>query len=157
MKKSNRKPVERFTVERFVETDTGHRVPKHKSKCKVLHGHRYRFTAKVSGELVQIEGDSSEGMVVDFGEISRILKEKIHDVVDHNTILWENDSLASIIDARDCGGKLLIVQFIPTAENLARWAFHQIKDEIEIIHPSLKLESICVRETPKSWATYPAN
>ncbi|MED5305895.1 MAG: 6-carboxytetrahydropterin synthase, partial [Candidatus Thermoplasmatota archaeon] len=30
-------------IRRWVETDTGHRVPNHKSKCRNMHGHRYRW------------------------------------------------------------------------------------------------------------------
>ena len=152
------KTMSRFSVERYVETDTGHRVPNHKSKCRVLHGHRYRFTAKVSGELVDTPGDSSEGMVIDFSDISRILNEEVHDVVDHCTVLWRFDTLITCVNLRkeDCGGRLLIVDFIPTAENFAKWAYDRLKAPIEAVHTTLRLESVSVRETPKSIASYPS-
>ena len=40
-------------IRRYVETDTGHRVPNHKSKCRHMHGHRYRFEAEIEGDTVQ--------------------------------------------------------------------------------------------------------
>ncbi|GIR00164.1 MAG: hypothetical protein CM15mP8_3610 [Methanobacteriota archaeon] len=40
-------------IRRYVETDTGHRVPNHKSKCRHMHGHRYRFEAEIEGDVVQ--------------------------------------------------------------------------------------------------------
>ena len=40
------------TIKRFVETDTGHRVPNHKSKCKHMHGHRYRWEAVIEGDII---------------------------------------------------------------------------------------------------------
>ena len=43
-------------IRRYVETDTGHRVPNHKSKCKHFHGHRYRFEAEIEGDIVETSG-----------------------------------------------------------------------------------------------------
>ena len=60
-------------IRRYVETDTGHRVPNHKSKCKHLHGHRYRFEAEIAGDVVQEKGVSDEGMLMDFSDVSQIL------------------------------------------------------------------------------------
>ena len=55
-------------IRRYVETDTGHRVPNHKSKCKHLHGHRYRFEAEIEGDVVDVSGVSDEGMLMDFAK-----------------------------------------------------------------------------------------
>ena len=49
-------------IRRWVETDTGHRVPNHKSKCKNMHGHRYRWEVELEGEVVTEPGTSGEGM-----------------------------------------------------------------------------------------------
>ena len=70
------------TIRRYVETDTGHRVPNHKSKCRHLHGHRYRFEAEIEGDVVTVTGVSDEGMLMDFSDISRVLMEHVHDVID---------------------------------------------------------------------------
>ena len=80
-------------IKRFVETDTGHRVPNHKSKCKHMHGHRYRWEAVIEGDIVQTSGVSDEGMLMDFSDISEILVNYIHDVVDHSFIVYEKDFL----------------------------------------------------------------
>ena len=45
-------------VTKVIEIDMGHRVPNHKSKCKNLHGHRYRFEVAVNGELAAEQGSS---------------------------------------------------------------------------------------------------
>ena len=36
-------------IRRWIETDTGHRVPNHKSKCRNIHGHRYRWEVELEG------------------------------------------------------------------------------------------------------------
>ncbi len=144
------------SIRRWVETDTGHRVPNHKSKCKHMHGHRYRWEAEVEGDVVTEQGVSEEGMLIDFSDVSKILNEKIHDVVDHAFIVYENDdeALAALTIMGD-GHRTVTVPFIPTAENLAKWAFEQVSPYIETAYGnSLRLAAFHVRETPKSWATW---
>ena len=143
-------------VRRWVETDTGHRVPNHKSKCRHMHGHRYRWEVELEGEVVIERGTSDEGMLMDFSDISRILDEYIHDVVDHAFVVYEGDE-----DARDALSMMgdehrtLIVPFVPTAENLAKWAFEQVEPHIQTSYGnSLKIRAFHVRETPKSWASW---
>ena len=144
------------SIRRWVETDTGHRVPNHKSKCKHMHGHRYRWEAEVEGDVVTEQGVSEEGMLIDFSDVSKILNEKIHDVVDHAFIVYENDeeALAALTIMGD-GHRTVTVPFIPTAENLAKWAFEQVSPYIETAYGnSLRLAAFHVRETPKSRATW---
>ena len=143
-------------VRRWVETDTGHRVPNHKSKCRHMHGHRYRWEVELEGEVVIERGASDEGMLMDFSDISRILDEYIHDVVDHAFVVYEGDEVAR--DALSMMGdehRTLVVPFVPTAENLAKWAFEQVEPHIQTSYGnSLKIRAFHVRETPKSWASW---
>ena len=144
------------TIKRFVETDTGHRVPNHKSKCKHMHGHRYRWEAVIEGDIIQTSGVSDEGMLMDFSDISEILEKHIHDVVDHSFIVYEKDHLAiQALEVLGDGHRTLIVPFIPTAENLAKWAFEQVEPHIASKYgQKIKLLAMNVRETPKSWASW---
>ena len=143
-------------IRRWVETDTGHRVPNHKSKCRHMHGHRYRWEAELEGDVVTQEGVSEEGMLMDFSDVSAILNQYVHDVVDHAFIVYEGDkeALAALSQMGD-EHRTLIVPFIPTAENLAKWAFEQVEPRISSsFGNSLKLHAFHVRETPKSWASW---
>ena len=143
-------------IRRWVETDTGHRVPNHKSKCRYMHGHRYRWEAELEGDVVTQGGVSEEGMLMDFSDVSAILNEYIHDVVDHAFIVYEGDKEALVaLSHMGDEHRTLIVPFIPTAENLAKWAFEQIESRISSSYNnSLKLHAFHVRETPKSWASW---
>ena len=143
-------------IRRWVETDTGHRVPNHKSKCRHMHGHRYRWEAELEGDVVTQEGVSEEGMLMDFSDVSAILNQYVHDVVDHAFIVYEGDkeALAALSQMGE-EHRTLIVPFIPTAENLAKWAFEQVESRISSSYGnSLKLHAFHVRETPKSWASW---
>ena len=143
-------------IRRWVETDTGHRVPNHKSKCRHMHGHRYRWEAELEGDVVTLGGVSEEGMLMDFSDVSAILNEYIHDVVDHAFIVYERDKEALVaLSHMGDEHRTLIVPFIPTAENLAKWAFEKVEPHISSTYGnSLKLYAFHVRETPKSWASW---
>ena len=144
------------TIRRYVETDTGHRVPNHKSKCRHLHGHRYRFEAEIEGDVVQVSGVSDEGMLMDFSDISRVLMEHVHDVIDHAFVVYEGDEEARrACEVMGSTHRTVIVPFIPTAENLAKWAFEAVEPHIQSVYGNrLKLVAMHCRETPKSVATW---
>ena len=143
-------------IRRWVETDTGHRVPNHNSKCRNMHGHRYRWEAELEGDIVTIAGASDEGMLMDFSEVSVILTQYIHDVVDHAFIVYEgDDEVLEALSSIGAGLSTLVVPFIPTAENLAKWAFEQVEPHISSSYGNaLRLHAFHVRETPKSWASW---
>ena len=144
------------SIRRWVETDTGHRIPNHRSKCRNIHGHRYRWEAELEGEVVTQEGASEEGMLIDFGDVSKILEEHIHDVVDHAFIVYENDiETMQALSVMGESHKTLVVPFVPTAENLAKWAFSIVEPRIKTVYGNkLMLVALHVRETPKSWASW---
>ena len=144
------------TIRRFVETDTGHRVPNHKSKCRHFHGHRYRFEAEIEGDVVTDRGVSDEGMLIDLSDVSYILTRYIHDVIDHAFVVYDGDEEGrAALSLLKNDHRTYVVPFIPTAENLAKWAFEQVKPHIKSSYGNkLRLVAMHVRETPKSWASW---
>ena len=121
-----------------------------------MHGHRYRWEAELEGDVVTLGGVSEEGMLMDFTDVSAILNEYIHDLVDHAFIVYEGDKEALVaLSHMGEEHRTLIVPFIPTAENLAKWAFEQVEPHLSSSYGNkLKLHAFHVRETPKSWASW---
>jgi len=147
-----------FSVQKEIEFDAGHRVPLHASKCKNPHGHRYKVRATVAGHL-QEEG-SATGMVIDFGDIKQLLTERVHDVFDHGFIVHVRDiammkALGQWYDpehqmyVNDNGWKVIVVDWTPTAEEMAAAIYRDLWDHIP------GLQYIDVWETPTSVARYP--
>ena len=141
-------------VTKIIEWDMGHRVPNHKSKCRNLHGHRYRPELTVTGDLIDREGDSSEGMVFDFSDIKALMTTHIHDVLDHGFMYAESDPIMTHLflehePAMDLHA--IPVPFVPTAENLAVWCYEQL---VKHMPASITITRVRIFETPNSWADY---
>lgn len=93
--------------------DAAHCLPGHSGKCASMHGHTYRLevvVAREDGGLIS-EG-SSEGMIIDFGDLNRIVKEEILDKVDHHCL---ND----------------LFTFRTTSENLAVHFFAVLSERLQ--------------------------
>lgn len=162
----------RTRITREIGIDMGHRVSEHEGKCKSLHGHRYRILATLSGEVSEEEGHE-HGMLMDFGFLKQMLMDVIDTPCDHGTTLWINDPLLPVIPGRDltetrecverdgyCAtewmwGKLYVVNFTPTAENLARHWFERCEAVIATYtDQSVLMGSMKVYETPNCFAKY---
>ena len=142
-------------IVKIIQWDMGHRVLNHRSVCKGLHGHRYKAEICVSGDLVSDINVSEEGMVVDFADIKKISKDFIQEKLDHAFMVWEKDEeLLSFFQNSD-GHKPVIVPFTPTAENVAAYISHKLRDKFsDIFKTGLHLHSIKLWETPTSYAIF---
>lgn len=94
-------------------------------KCKRLHGHSFRFEVYIEGKL-----DPTYNWVMDFGDISKIVKPIVEEYLDHR-LLNEIEGLEN-----------------PTSEQIAIWLWNKIKPKI----PNLK--QIVVHETCTAKAIY---
>lgn len=148
-------------ITKQIEIDAGHRVPNHKSKCRSPHGHRYRIEVGIDDKVIETKGASNEGMVVDFSDVKNVLINTIEAVYDHSFIIYRDDlnllkALETFNKAEVKDGKkktnIQIVDFIPTAENLAKHWWELLLEAFN--HYGVKLYYVKVWETPTSTAQY---
>lgn len=91
--------------------DAAHQLPNHSGKCAQLHGHTYTVEVAIVGEVNMTEGASDEGMVIDFGDVSRWWRTEIEPRVDHQFL---NDTMPEVYRPT-------------TAENLALWILDEAR------------------------------
>lgn len=167
--------MEYFEIMRFIEIDAAHRVPEHGSKCRNLHGHRYKVEAHCWGPLAP-SGEQG-GMVMDFSFLKDTLMQMVDEPCDHGLILRFDDPILATLEPEvameagkhiRAGGrfykfknteglKLYIIPFVPTAEWLAAHWFNMLYGPIlQRSDRRAVLVKVQVWETPNCWATYPS-
>lgn len=135
-----------------LEFDAGHRIPDHKSQCRNLHGHRYAIEITLSGDIIQQDNASENGMVMDFSDVKKIARETVVDVWDHAFIVYEGDQVVLDFLSSLPNHKTVIFPTIPTAENMASEAFRLLKAQYKDVYGNhLTLERVRLYETPNSW------
>jgi 6-pyruvoyltetrahydropterin/6-carboxytetrahydropterin synthase len=77
--------------------EAAHVLPFHKGKCSRLHGHSYRLEVTVTGPLREIGSDA--GMVMDFGDLSTVVKREVLEKLDHQYLneILENPTCEQIL------------------------------------------------------------
>ena len=140
-------------ITRRLEFDAGHRIPNHTSQCKHLHGHRYAIEISLSGDIIATEGQSEQGMVMDFSDVKRIAKEQVVDKWDHAFLAYRGDKVVCDFLAGLPVHKTIVLNAVPTAENLAQIAFDLLAPAYQDIYGNhLRLEQVRLYETPNNWA-----
>lgn len=140
-------------ITRRLEFDAGHRIPNHSSQCRHLHGHRYAIEITLTGDIINQEGASDEGMVMDFADVKRIAKEQVVDAWDHAFLVYcKDETVLSFLNSLP-GHKTVILDVVPTAENLARVAFKLLDPAYrDTYNTHLTLQRVRLYETPNNWA-----
>lgn len=169
--------MQKFSVTKEVEWDMGHRVPNHHSKCRNPHGHRYKLQVTLEGPLVSKPGVSSEGMVIDFGDLKDVMVKKVHDIFDHSMLIYAGDKkllscfnldsmyreeiegllstdMYQVISLMDHEWKMNMSSFVPTAENLSAYIFWTMEHYLRDDEHGVKVLEVRLFETPTSVATF---
>jgi 6-pyruvoyltetrahydropterin/6-carboxytetrahydropterin synthase len=142
-----------LTITRKLEFDAGHRIPDHKSQCRNLHGHRYTLEITLTGQVITAEGNSDNGMIMDFSDVKAIAKEHLVDVWDHAFLVYEKDHAVKEFLASLPDHKTVVIDRIPTVENLAAVAFGILKAAFKDRYGTgLHLHKLVLHETPNCWA-----
>jgi 6-pyruvoyltetrahydropterin/6-carboxytetrahydropterin synthase len=140
-------------ITRRLEFDSGHRIPDHQSQCRHLHGHRYAIEITLSGDIIRQSGSPVNGMVMDFSDIKTLAKDNLVDAWDHAFLVWRGDAvLTSFLESLP-GHKTVVLDVVPTAENLATLAFGLLDRVYRDTYGNhLRLEQVRLYETPNCWA-----
>jgi 6-pyruvoyltetrahydropterin/6-carboxytetrahydropterin synthase len=125
--------VLRVGRDRPIRISTGHRILHHDGKCSRPHGHNYEITVRVVGEL------TSEGWVVDKGDITRVISEW-----DHRFLLERGDPLVEAFESAGDGDGVVVLDHPPTAEVMSRLLERRLADRLP---DTVSDVSVRVRET----------
>lgn len=135
--------------------ETGHALYGYDGKCKNVHGHSYKLSVTVIGSPIQDASHVKYGMVIDFGDLKKIVKTEIVDVFDHATVFNKNTphvELAKELQSR--GHNVLLVDYQPTSEMMVVDFAEKIK---KYLPSNITLHSLRLQETETSFAEWYAS
>lgn len=142
-----------LTITRKLEFDAGHRIPDHNSQCRNLHGHRYTLEITLTGQVVDHDGQADNGMIMDFSDVKNLARENLVDLWDHAFLVYEKDSQVKDFLHSLPNHKTVVLNRVPTVENLAKIAFDILKPVYQDrFSTGLSLSKIKLFETPNCWA-----
>jgi len=130
--------------------EMAHALFEHDGPCKNIHGHSYQLYVTVSGIPNNKTGDPKNGMVMDFSDLKKIVNPIINEY-DHSTMLNKNSVHTDAAKNNALFGKLNLVDFQPTCENILIDLVKRIKKELP---KNIILQSLKLHETATSHAEW---
>lgn len=130
-----------YSVTKQISFCYGHRLLKYAGKCKNLHGHN----GVLEIEIAKTKLDE-RGFVMDFSDISAVVKTWVDTELDHKMLLNEKDPV--IASMREHAQPFVMMKGNPTAEAIARLVYDWCRSQ------KLPVTAVTLWETPTSYASY---
>ncbi len=127
--------------------EAAHALQGYDGLCKNIHGHSYRLFVTIIGEPISDKNSPKLGMVMDFGDLKKIVNELIVDKYDHALVLNQEMPFDNSI----LHTKIIQLPYQPTCENLLSDFASQIQTKLPA---SIRLFSLKMYETDSSYAEW---
>jgi len=143
--------MNKIRVTKEFHFEMAHALYGYDGPCKNIHGHSYKLSVSIIGEITEQENSPKNGMVVDFTVIKDIVKTNIIDLYDHSLVLNGKSPHGKLIDEKKMFGKIILVDYQPTCENLL---VDFVKKIIPHLSDKMKLHHLRLSETATSCAEW---
>lgn len=138
-----------YRISKEFSFSMGHRLSCHEGLCKNFHGHNYKVVVGLKSKTL-----NPNGMVMDFGDLKAIAENYFKNF-DHAMMIHKSDANAYMkLQTAMPFLKVLVVDYEPTAENMAQVMFDYFSEEIKKYAGNVNIDFITIYETDKSQATY---
>lgn len=137
--------TKRFTFE------MAHALWNYDGPCRNIHGHSYQLYVTITGETSQDQRSTKLGMVMDFSDIKKIVRNTVVDVFDHSVVISSKASQPEIQRVEQMFDKFYVVDYQPTCENLVIDMASRIKPVLPV---NISLFSLRLVETATSYAEW---
>ena len=132
--------------------ESAHALDGYDGLCREIHGHSYRLFVTIKGGPVSEEGNPKMGMVMDFGDLKRIVNGEIVDRLDHSFVLRnsaQNTELLNTLGTKF--SKIVLVDYQPTCENMLADFAARLQRSLPA---NVELYSLRLHETATSYAEW---
>ncbi len=144
----------KIRVTRFFEFEMAHALWNYDGLCRNIHGHSYKLYITVMGEPVNNEEHPKNGMVIDFGDLKKMVKQEIVDPLDHSLMVFEKAPHEKLLELRSMYERHHLVHFQPTCENMVVYIAEKISP---LLPKEIILKNVKLFETANSSAEWVAD
>ncbi|MEI7982942.1 MAG: 6-carboxytetrahydropterin synthase [Bacteroidota bacterium] len=134
--------------------EAAHALRGYDGPCKNVHGHSYELSVTVTGTPETDIHSAKLGMVMDFGDLKKIITIQIINRFDHALLLNSDQPGEEIIKVGEPFTNIVFLPYQPTSENFLLDFAQRIKG---ILPKGIKLHSMRLRETGSSFAEWYAS
>lgn len=131
--------------------EMAHALPGYDGLCKNIHGHSYELLVTVAGEPITDIKHPKYGMVMDFGDLKKIVRKTIVEVFDHSLVLRSDSSEELIHQLKKSYDRIILLDYQPTSELMIFDFAQRIKDKLP---QNIDLKYLLLRETITSYAEW---
>ena len=131
--------------------EMAHALRNYDGLCRNIHGHSYKMDITLAGQPLQDESSPKNGMVMDFGDLKRLVNEEVISLLDHALVLNAKTDAQLVEVLKQNYEKIVIVDFQPTTENLLNFIAGKIQSRLP---NDVKLSCVRLRETDTSYAEW---
>ena len=133
--------------------EAAHALKGYDGPCRNIHGHSYILSVTIGGQPITDKSSPKLGMVMDFGDLKAIIKDKLIDLFDHALVLSNDYPENEFNRAGEAFSKVIHVDYQPTSENILLDFVGRIKP---LLPANIRLISMKLRETSTSFAEWVA-
>ncbi len=145
----NLKPYIRITKE--FKFEMAHALPGYDGLCKNIHGHSYELLVTVAGHPLEKQDHPKLGMVMDFGDLKKIVRKEIVEPFDHALVLRSDVSKTLVAELKKNYEKIILLNYQPTSEMMLIDFAERLKAKLP---ENINLKYLMLRETVTSYAEW---
>ena len=131
--------------------EAAHALMGYDGRCRNIHGHSYEMRVTIKGNPIMDDNSPKNGMVMDFGDLKRIVNEEIIDHYDHAFIINHNMPKSFIDEVKRNYERIIVLPYQPTTELMLIDFSKKIKSRLP---EGIQLVKIFLKETEGSYAEW---
>ncbi|MEE4177639.1 MAG: 6-carboxytetrahydropterin synthase [Bacteroides sp.] len=131
--------------------EAAHALWNYDGLCKNIHGHSYILYVTIKGSPVSDPEDPKFGMVMDFSQLKKIVKDAIIGQLDHSLMVNANTPHKDLAEASQMFGRVVALPYQPTCENMIIDFAARLK---ALLPAHVSLHSLRLHETATSYAEW---
>ena len=138
-------------VTKIFDFETAHALWGYDGKCANIHGHSYKLTVSITGDIIADNEATKNGMIIDFSDLKHIVNTAAVNKFDHALLVNGQTPHAKYVDVESGFSKIILCDYQPTCENML---VEMVGKIIEHLPSNITLKYAKLQETENSFAEW---